>query len=105
MNHTEQWIWLPERIYKNEQTTVYSGFNKNNTDLVVDKKTLDEYVELFVNYKLKVAAAKDAQLDTVSSFIKEVADYRSQQAEEYLIDSAFIEDQARKTYQATADQI
>lgn len=28
MKHTEQWIWLPERIYKNEQTTVYSGFFK-----------------------------------------------------------------------------
>lgn len=81
------------------------SFNKNNTDLVVDKKTLDEYVELFVNYKLKVAAAKDAQLDTVAAFIKEVADYRSQQAEDYLIDSAFIEDQARKTYEATASQI
>ena len=66
------------------------SYNKNNTDLVVDKKSLDEYVELFVNYKLKVAAAKDAQLDTAAAFIKEVADYRSQQAEEYLIDSAFI---------------
>lgn len=54
------------------------SYNKNNTDLVVDKKSLDEYVELFVNYKLKVAAAKDAQLDTAAAFIKEVADYRSQ---------------------------
>ena len=40
------------------------SYNKNNTDLVVDKASLDEYVELFVNYKLKVAAAKEAQLDT-----------------------------------------
>ena len=81
------------------------SYNKNNTELVVDKKSLDEYVELFVNYKLKVAAAKEARLDTVAAFIKEVADYRSQQAEEYLIDSAYIEDQARKTYEATANQI
>ena len=81
------------------------SYNKNNTDLVVDKKSLDEYVELFINYKLKVAAAKDAQLDTVAAFIKEVADYRSQQAEEYLIDSAFIEEEARKTYEATASNI
>ena len=41
------------------------SYNKNNTDLVVDKKSLDEYVELFVNYKLKVAAALDARLDTM----------------------------------------
>jgi len=32
MNHTEQWIWLPKDIYKNEQTTVYSGFNKDKAD-------------------------------------------------------------------------
>ena len=81
------------------------SYNKNNTELVVDKKSLDEYVELFVNYKLKVAAAKEARLDTMASFIKEVADYRSQQAEEYLIDTAFIEEQARKTYDATVNQI
>lgn len=81
------------------------SFNKNNTDLVVDKKSLDEYVELFVNYKLKVAAALDAQLDTMETFKKEVADYRSQQAEEYLVDNDFIEREARSTYQQTAERI
>ncbi len=81
------------------------SYNKNNTDLVVDKASLDEYVELFVNYKLKVAAAKEAQLDTMAAFQKEVADYRAQQAEEYLLDSAFIEEEARKTYDATVQNI
>ena len=81
------------------------SFNKNNTEMVVDKKTLDEYVELFVNYKLKVAAAKEAKLDTVAAFKKEVAEYRSQQAEEYLVDSAYIEAEARKTYENTARSI
>lgn len=81
------------------------SYNKNNTDLVIDKASLDEYVELFVNYKLKVAAAKDAQLDTVATFLKEVADYRAQQAEEYLLDSAFIEEEAHKTYDATVKNI
>jgi peptidyl-prolyl cis-trans isomerase SurA len=81
------------------------SFNKNNTDLVVDKKSLDEYVELFVNYKLKVAAALDAQLDTMEAFKKEVADYRAQQAEEYMVDNDFIEKEARNTYQQTAERI
>ena len=81
------------------------SYNKNNTDLVIDKASLDEYVELFVNYKLKVAAAKEAQLDTMATFQKEMADYRSQQAEEYLIDSAFIEEEARKTYDLTVQNI
>ena len=29
------------------------SYNKNNSDGVIDKKTVDEYVDLFVNYKLK----------------------------------------------------
>ncbi len=81
------------------------SYNKNNTDLVIDKASLDEYVELFVNYKLKVAAAHDAQLDTMASFQKEVADYRAQQAEEYLLDWDFIEEEARKTYDVTVQNI
>ena len=81
------------------------SYNKNNTDLVIDKASLDEYVELFVNYKLKVAAAKEAQLDTMAAFLKEVADYRTQQAEEYLLDSAYIEAEAHKTYNATVENI
>ena len=55
------------------------SYNKNNSDDVIDKKTVDEYVDLFVNYKLKVAAAYDAKLDTLSSFKKEFAMYRDQQ--------------------------
>ena len=33
------------------------SYNKNNTEGVIDKKSVDEYVDLFINYKLKVQAA------------------------------------------------
>ena len=49
------------------------SFNKNNGEGVIDKKSVDEYVELFINYKLKVAAALDARLDTMTSFKEEFA--------------------------------
>ena len=49
------------------------SYNKNNTDGVIDKKTVEEYVELFVNYKLKVQAALDARLDTTTAFRQEFA--------------------------------
>lgn len=81
------------------------SYNKNNTETVLDRKSLDEYVELFINYKLKVAAAEEEHMDTMSSFIKEMAEYRSQQAEAYLVDSAFIERQARQVYKETAERI
>ena len=44
------------------------SYNKNNTDGVIDKKTIEEYVDLFINYKLKVQAALDAKYDTLTSF-------------------------------------
>ena len=55
------------------------SYNKNNSEGVIDKKTVDEYVDLFINYKLKVAAALDAKYDTLTSFKNEFAQYRDQQ--------------------------
>ena len=52
---------------------VYS-YNKNNGDGVIDRKTVEEYADLYANYKLKVAAAVDARLDTLASFRNEYND-------------------------------
>ena len=61
------------------------SYNKNNTDGVIDKKSINEYVDLFVNYKLKVQAALDAKLDTLSSFKQEFMTYRDQQVRPTMI--------------------
>ena len=55
------------------------SFNKNNSDGVIDKKNVAEYVDLFINYKLKVEAAKEARMDTMTSFREEFVSYRDQQ--------------------------
>ena len=48
------------------------SYNKNgNVEGAVEQKTIEEYVPMFVNYKLKVAAAEAAKLDTLESFKKE----------------------------------
>ena len=44
------------------------SYNKNNSETVVDKKSVDEYIDLFVNYKLKVMAAEEAGIDTTKAF-------------------------------------
>lgn len=74
------------------------SYNKNNNEHVVDRKTVREYVDMFINYKLKVEAAVDARLDTLSSFKKEFASYRDQQVEPLLINDADIEAEAKKIY-------
>ena len=71
------------------------SFNKNNAEGVIDKKTVDEYVDLFVNYKLKVIAAREAHLDTLPSFKREYAQYRDQQIRPTLINDNDVEDAIR----------
>jgi peptidyl-prolyl cis-trans isomerase SurA len=73
-----------ETITKAEFEYIY---NKNNADNAIDKKTLDEYVDLFVNFKLKVAEAKAQGLDTLPSFKRELNGYRRQLAKPYLTDT------------------
>ena len=81
------------------------SFNKNNGAGVVDKKSVEEYVDLFVNYKLKVAAALDAKLDTLSSFKQEYAMYRDQQVRPTLVTDADVEADAKRMYQRLKDNI
>ncbi len=81
------------------------SFNKNNSDDVIDKKTVEEYVDLFVNYKLKVAAALDARIDTLESFRKEFAMYRDQQVRPSFVEDEDLDAEARQVYQARADRV
>lgn len=81
------------------------SYNKNNTDGVIDKKTVDEYVELFVNYKLKVQAALDARIDTTSAFLKEFAQYRDQQLVPTFVTDDDMLAEAHKVYDQTKENI
>jgi peptidyl-prolyl cis-trans isomerase SurA len=81
------------------------SYNKNNGETAVDKKSVDEYVELFVNYKLKVAAALDAKLDTLTSFRQEYAMYRDQQVRPTIVTDVEIEAEARRMYDRTKEAL
>ena len=83
---------------------VYS-YNKNNSEGVIDKKTVEEYVDLFVNYKLKVMAALDAHLDTMRSFKQEFATYRDQQVKPSFFSEKDMEAEALKIYNNTKEDI
>lgn len=81
------------------------SFNKNNGDGVAEKKTVEEYAELYANYKLKVQAALDAKLDTMTSFQQEYAMYRDQQVRPTIVTDAEILATARKMYERTKKAI
>ncbi len=62
-------------------------YNKNNGDGAdYSKKSLEEYLDLYVKFKLKVQRAKELKLDTISQLNKELEGYRKQLADSYLVD-------------------
>jgi len=73
-------------------------YKKNNRDSVITDAALDEYVELFINYKLKVAEAERLRLDTVSEFKSELAGYRRQLARPYLVDNKMTDELLQEAY-------
>lgn len=81
------------------------SYNKNNTDGVIDKKTVEEYVDLFVNYKLKVQAALDARIDTTTAFLNEFAQYRDQQIRPTFVTDDDMLAEAHNVYDQTVKNI
>ena len=74
------------------------NYNKNNSEGVIDKKNVEEYAELFVNYKLKVQAAIDDKLDTLSSYQQEFRQYRDQQIRPLLVPEGATEKEYKAYY-------
>lgn len=74
-------------------------FKKNNTDSVITAKTVKHYADLYLNFKLKVQAAIDEEMDKSESFLSEYKMYRDMQAEDYLVDNEFLDKIAHDAYE------
>lgn len=80
-------------------------FRKNNRDSVITTQSLDDYMELFVNFKLKVHEAKSLGLDTVTRFKSELNGYRSQLARPYLTDTDKLSELVKEAYERQNTEI
>ncbi|MEI6888146.1 MAG: peptidylprolyl isomerase [Bacteroidota bacterium] len=77
-----------------------SIYQKNNVrGEAIDKKSMDDYLDLFINFKLKVLQAEQLGLDTVSSFIKELDGYRDQLAKPFFTDEATLNSLIQEAYE------
>lgn len=87
-----------EKITLEDFLTVY---NKNNTakNEEINRKDLEEYLDLFINFKLKVMEASRLKLDTASSFQSELEGYRKQLAQPFLIDKEVNEYLLEEAYE------
>lgn len=72
-------------------------YKKNNAQLSADM-TLDAYINMFVNYKLKVCAAIDAGIDTTASYRRDMAMYADELAAPYLIDREMTDSLVEAAY-------
>ncbi|WP_040250732.1 peptidylprolyl isomerase [Psychroserpens mesophilus] len=74
-------------------------YNKN-LDLVKDEsqKDVDAYLELFINYQLKVKEAKRLELDKDAKYIREFSNYKSQLTKNYMSDSEVTEALVKEAY-------
>ena len=75
-------------------------YYKNNLKSdVIEKKTVDEYLELFTTFRMKVMEAERLQLDTSAKFQKELAGYRKQLAKPFMSSDDITEELVEEAYQ------
>lgn len=92
-----------KNISKAEFENVYK--KNNGKEVVTDKKSLNEYMDLFINFKLKVKEAEVMGLDTVSAFKQELGGYRKQLAAPYLTDKNVNEGLISEAYERMKTEV
>ena len=80
-------------------------FRKNNRDSIITQQALDEYMELFINFKLKVKEARSLGLDTAAKFKNELEGYRAQLARPYLTDADVLNDLMKEGYSRLKQEV
>ena len=73
-------------------------YEKNNQETTMDQKSVDEYMDLFINFRLKVHEAEKLGLDTAASFKQELAGYRAQATPKYMTYEAGEDSMVRLSY-------
>ena len=75
-------------------------YEKNNVKSeVLDKKSVDEYLDMYINFKLKVIEAESLKMDTLPKFVKEYEGYRKQLAKPYFSNDAATEQLVEEAYE------
>jgi peptidyl-prolyl cis-trans isomerase SurA len=84
-------------VYRSEFVYIYEKTNGQQADY--SRKSLEEYLDLYTRFKLKVRRARDMRLDTIPALREELETYRRQLADSYLIDREVTEQLLREAYE------
>lgn len=85
-----------EKITVDEFLRVYN--KNNNAQNSIDPKSVSEYLELYINFKLKVKEAEAMGMDTAENFVKELNGNRIQLAKPYLTDQEKTDELLQEAY-------
>jgi len=80
-------------------------FLKNNQKEMHSDSSIRAYLNLYINFKLKVAEAKALKMDTASEFINELKGYRSQLAKNYLVDTSITHQLVKEAYERLQNEV
>lgn len=87
-----------EFIFPSEFLNIYNK-NRVDSDTLIKSDEIDEYLNLFINFKLKVIEAESLGMDTLLSFKKELAGYRNQLSKSYLNDTKVTDNLLKEAYE------
>lgn len=93
----EQQVTTDEFLY------TYKKNHPNKQDFTENK--IDEYLELFINFKLKVMEARARGLDTTAKFETEFKTYREELKKPYRTEPDALEKLTKETYQRLTEEI
>lgn len=92
-----------QSVYASEFKRVYN----KNLDLVADngQEGIDSYMQLFKNYKLKLAAAHELGLEERADLKKELEGYKNQLAENLMMDSPVTDELVQEAYSHMINEV
>ena len=97
--------WKSKTLITLGDTNISAGefmdvYEKNNVKSeVIDKKSVDEYLDMYINFKLKVIEAENLKMDTLPKFIKEYQGYRKQLSKPYFSNDEVTESLVEEAYE------
>lgn len=91
-----------ENITKGEFVNAYQ---KNNNLSAASEQDLREYLNLFINYRMKVQEAESMKLDTSEAFQRELASYKNQSSQQYLVDTEISEQLLNEAFERAKTQV
>jgi len=92
-----------QEISKEEFKRIYTKNNQNIDS--GDKMSVEEYLDLFINFKLKVIAAQKQELDTIPSIQREIKKYKDELAKPYLVDEDVLDTLIHEAYRRSKKEV